>query len=261
MPTCVSDILPVGRTAKSVSSPANPDSAPAYWPRGANFSSLGRITTGRSVVPSRILSRRTVSSCYRGREQGLFLNSVWCRPTKSLTRIIAVALILMAMPIGVNITVNGEATIGAPFAHAERQGRGARKGNNGLGNGAEEGEDQDTGSDPSNPGRGGDHGGGTDGSGSDGDSSDGGDSEGSSSDGGSADGSGSSDSDSSEGSGDASSGDSSDGDQGSSSPGSSASAPTSSAATLASAFEGSSAQAGPDLAKNEEQDLISRGWE
>ncbi len=186
----------------------------------------------------------------------------------NLMRSTAIALIAMVMPLGLDISGDGDVSFGAPVAHAKISGFGKigkDKGNNGLGNGGEasQGENEGGDSDPSNPGGGGkddrdagdgagggvgdkDGGGGADGGGS----WDGGEGEGgSSTDGGSG------------GGGDGGGGGSS-GQGGGSGIGSTPSAPGPSVSKAAvDVFNGSAEPVGPDLTEKEEQDLISRGWQ
>ena len=81
-----------------------------------------------------------------------------------IARASAIALIAVAMPFGLDISIDGDVSFGAPVAYAKRGGvgeSGSDRGNNGHGNGGEtgQGEEGDTNSDPSNPGRGGKGGG------------------------------------------------------------------------------------------------------
>ena len=145
---------------------------------------------------------------------------------RSLATLIArtstIALIAMVMPLGVDISGDGVVSFGASISHAASEGNG--NGHGGRGNGGGHG--------------GGDHGGGNGGEAGSGD----GEGDGSSGDDGGSGGGGSS---GSPGAGNNSSSDA---------PGPSASAP-------AGGFGESAEPASADLTEQEEQDLISRGWQ
>ena len=164
-----------------------------------------------------------------------------------IARASAIALIAVAMPFGLDISIDGDVSFGAPVAYAKRGGvgeSGSDRGNNGHGNGGEtgQGEEGDTDADPSNPGRGGKSGGDA-GDGPGGGEDGGGNAEG----GGGSDGEGENDS-------------GADSDEGEAT-GSDPSAPGLSIAGESIGLNGSVESAGPDLTEQEEQDLISRGWQ
>jgi len=173
--------------------------------------------------------------------------------TTLIARSIAITLIAAAMPLGLDISSDGDVSFGTPVAHASnegesRGGRGnnGRGGNNGLGNGGEasQGENEGGDSDPSNPGHGSKSGGDAgDGAGGGGDGGSGGGGSGGGGEGGGGEGGGGSS-----------------GSQGSGT-GSTLSAHGPSTSEASDGFSGSAESAEPDLTENEEQDLISRGWQ
>ncbi len=154
----------------------------------------------------------------------------------------AIALIAMVMPLGLDISGDGDVSFGAPLAHAQGGGGegGGGEGGGGSGGGGGGGDGSGGGGGAGGGGAGGSGGGGSGG-------------------GGSGDG----------GSGDGGSGASGSGDGGSGAAtlgvgqgtGSTPGAPGSSAPPAVVWFNGSAEPAGPDLTENEELSLIARGWQ